>query len=192
MDAHGTVLFTVRHIPISEIVIGPRHRHKIDPGDIIELAEDIRKHGLLHPIVVSGNRLISGFRRCKACKLLGWETIPAHDLGEVSEDKALEIELMENLHHKPLTWAEEAAAYKRLVERRKEKKRSERVRAVARLLNVSTITASIKLRLADALEENPELARWREKEVLSALERGDDRDGWRDSARSAGARRRTR
>jgi ParB/RepB/Spo0J family partition protein len=178
MDAYGTVLFTVRHIPISEIVIGPRHRHKIDPGDIIELAEDIRKHGLLHPIVVSGNRLLSGFRRYEACRLLGWETIPAHDLGDVSESKALEVELMENLHHKPLTWAEEALAYKRLVEARKERKRSARVRAVARLLNVSTTTVSINLQLADALEENPELALWRKKEALLALERGGDRDDW--------------
>jgi ParB/RepB/Spo0J family partition protein len=177
MDAYGTVLFTVRHIPISEIVVGPRHRHKIDPGDIVELAEDIRKHGLLHPIVVSGNRLVSGFRRYEACRLLGWETIPAHDLGDVSEDKALEIELMENLQRKPLTWAEEALAYKRLLEVRKEKKRSARACAVARMLNVSTTMVSINLRLADALEENPELALWRKKEVLLALERGDDRDG---------------
>jgi N6-adenosine-specific RNA methylase IME4 len=56
--------------------VGPRHRK--DMGDIAALAASIERVGLLHPIVVTpDNKLIAGERRLEACKLLGWEDVPA-------------------------------------------------------------------------------------------------------------------
>jgi N6-adenosine-specific RNA methylase IME4 len=56
--------------------VGPRHRK--DMGDIATLAASIEDVGLLHPIVVTpDNKLIAGERRLEACRLLGWEDVPA-------------------------------------------------------------------------------------------------------------------
>ena len=59
-----------------DVWVGPRHRK--DMGDIAALAASIERVGLLHPIVVTpDNKLIAGERRLEACKLLGWEDVPA-------------------------------------------------------------------------------------------------------------------
>jgi len=60
---------------LSEIKIGKRFRK--DNGNIQELADSIKKLGLLHPIVVSEKgELIAGLRRIEAYKKLGWTEIP--------------------------------------------------------------------------------------------------------------------
>ena len=62
---------------IESIVIGMRTRKEM--GDIGALAHSIQELGLLHPIVVDDkNQLIAGQRRLKACRSLGWETVPVH------------------------------------------------------------------------------------------------------------------
>jgi ParB family chromosome partitioning protein len=63
-------------VNISDIRIGERHRK--DLGDIASLAKSIADIGLLHPVVVTPDgTLIAGARRVAACKLLGWQEIPA-------------------------------------------------------------------------------------------------------------------
>jgi ParB/RepB/Spo0J family partition protein len=63
-------------VNISDIRIGERHRK--DLGDIASLAQSIADIGLLHPVVVTPDgTLIAGARRVAACKLLGWQEIPA-------------------------------------------------------------------------------------------------------------------
>ena len=64
-------------LSISEIKTGSRFRK--DLGDIASLAKSIEEIGLLHPIVVTPEgKLIAGGRRLKACKALGWDTVPVH------------------------------------------------------------------------------------------------------------------
>jgi ParB family chromosome partitioning protein len=47
-------------------------------GDLNSLAESIKRHGLLHPVVITSDRiLVAGHRRLEAAKLLGWQAIPA-------------------------------------------------------------------------------------------------------------------
>lgn len=63
-------------IAISDIKVGKRIRE--DMGDIQSLAESIEDLGLLHPIVVTPEGLLlTGERRLRAAKLLGWTEIPA-------------------------------------------------------------------------------------------------------------------
>jgi ParB family transcriptional regulator, chromosome partitioning protein len=61
--------------PIAEIRIGKRIRK--DMGDVQSLAESIEDLGLLHPVLVTPDGLLlSGERRLRAAKLLGWTEIP--------------------------------------------------------------------------------------------------------------------
>jgi hypothetical protein len=62
-------------LAISEIKVGFRAR--FDIGNIAELVEDIKTHGLLHPVVITPDyELIAGYRRLKAAESLGWLEIP--------------------------------------------------------------------------------------------------------------------
>jgi hypothetical protein len=64
-------------MPISDIVIGPRHRR--DLGDIDVLAASIAELTLLQPIVIRPvGCLIDGRRRLRAAEVLGWTEIPVH------------------------------------------------------------------------------------------------------------------
>lgn len=89
-------------IPVDSIVVGERRREEL--GDIAGLAEDIRQHGLLHPIIVDIEKnLIAGGRRLEAVKLLGWERVTVSMNELASEAERREIELAENLHRKDFT-----------------------------------------------------------------------------------------
>jgi len=71
-----------RDVPIQEIKIGDRVRE--NAGDIDGLAREIQEVGLLNPISVTPDfRLLAGYRRLQACKLLGWDSIPARVISEV-------------------------------------------------------------------------------------------------------------
>lgn len=62
-------------LPTEAIVV--QYRVRRDLGDIEALAESIKTHGLLHPIVVrSDNTLVAGQRRLEAVRLLGWREVP--------------------------------------------------------------------------------------------------------------------
>jgi len=64
-------------VKISKIKINQRFRRDI--GDINALAASIKEVGLLHPIVISEDyELIAGFRRLKACEMLGWTEVPVN------------------------------------------------------------------------------------------------------------------
>lgn len=96
---------------ITEISIGERVRK--DMGDIAGLAESIKRHGLLHPVVVRGDgALIAGHRRIEAMKLLGWSDVPV-TVVEVAD--LLGAERDENVARKDFT-PTEAVAIGRLIE----------------------------------------------------------------------------
>lgn len=87
-------------------------------GDLSELKDSIRKHGLIQPLVVSPLddtrfRLIAGERRYTAARESGLRTAPCLIRTEKDQHR-LEIQLIENLHRKGLHPFEEAAGYKRL------------------------------------------------------------------------------
>jgi len=96
-------------------------RRTFDEGELAELAESIRTHGLLQPIVVErlagGFRLVAGHRRLRAARMAGMATIPAVVRPATESDRdALELALIENLQRTDLSPLEEAAAYARLAD----------------------------------------------------------------------------
>jgi len=78
-------------------------RFRKDIGDLTDLKESIKKHGLIHPIVVDSNgELISGERRLKACEELGIE--PVYRTVDFDDPKGAEVD--ENTVRKPFTPSE--------------------------------------------------------------------------------------
>lgn len=82
-----------------------------------ELAQSIRTHGFIQPIVVrrAGDRyqIIAGERRWRAAQRLGLARVPVM-VKSVSDDKLLEVSLIENIQRENLNPIEEAKAYHRL------------------------------------------------------------------------------
>ena len=95
-------------------------RTNFEPDQLRELAESIREHGILQPLVVSrdedgGYRLIAGERRLQAARLAGLPTVPVV-IREASGTDLLELALIENIQRADLNAIEEAMAYRRLTE----------------------------------------------------------------------------
>lgn len=87
---------------------------------LAELADSIREHGLIQPIVVresSGGfyQIIAGERRWRASKLAGLSEIPVIIM-DADALKAAELAIIENIHREDLNAYEEASAYKALVD----------------------------------------------------------------------------
>lgn len=86
-----------------------------DRQAIKELADSIRQHGLIQPIIVrlvgSGFEIVAGHRRYQACKLLRWRVIPTL-IRALSDKDAFEIQLIENMHRMTMDPIEEAEAFK--------------------------------------------------------------------------------
>jgi ParB family chromosome partitioning protein len=108
-------------IPIDCIIPDSNQPRKhFDEEGLKELAESIRQHGLLQPILVRpfGNgkfQIVHGERRFRACKLLGFKTIRV-EVKELTDNQVLEIQLVENLQREDLNPIEEAETFRRMVE----------------------------------------------------------------------------
>ncbi|WP_367941130.1 ParB N-terminal domain-containing protein [Enterocloster citroniae] len=99
-------------LKISDVKIGQRVRDEY--GDMEALADSIKEHGLLHPIVVDSDyNLIAGCRRLLACERIGLTEIEAKVLEDISEKELRVLELEENIRRKDLTELEKS---KNLVE----------------------------------------------------------------------------
>ncbi len=97
-------------------------RKKFNEDDIQELAESIKNHGVLQPIIIRNNPnnqseylLIAGERRLRASKMAGLEKIPAI-IKKVDAQENVELAIIENIQRKNLSALEEAAAYKQLAD----------------------------------------------------------------------------
>ena len=105
-------------IPISRIQPNPRQpRQRMDQGELDGLAESIREHGVLQPILVTetldGYQLVAGERRFRASLQAGLERIPAV-IRQLADRDQLELALVENLQRADLGPLEEAHAYESL------------------------------------------------------------------------------
>ncbi len=94
-------------------------RREFTPPSIKALAESIRQHGILQPILVrpdkDGYQLVAGERRWRAAKELGLGSIPAI-VKEVTPKESLGVALVENLQREDLNPIEKAKAFWELVE----------------------------------------------------------------------------
>ncbi len=103
--------------------IRPSHqqvRTRFDAEPLGELAESIRLHGVLQPILVrrlpDGYELIAGERRWRAARLAGLTAVPAVVRSEAGNDEQLVLGLIENLQRADLDPIEEARGLRRLTE----------------------------------------------------------------------------
>lgn len=111
----------VNEINIEHIITNNGQPRKIfDEKAIEELAESIKKYGIIEPIVVSkeGSKyeIIAGERRYRAAKVAGLEKIPVV-IKEYDEKAKSEVALIENIQRKDLNILEEAQAYKDILEK---------------------------------------------------------------------------
>ncbi len=108
-------------LPVASIDPNPdQPRREFDPEEIERLADSIRQHGVLQPVVVrrrDGGRyeLVVGERRWRASRAAGRATIPAV-VADVDEDALLEVALVENVQRRDLNPMELAHAFRRLTE----------------------------------------------------------------------------
>lgn len=120
----------MQNIEINKIIVNERKR---SCKDIKELAESIKKIGLLNPITLNKDLvLIAGFHRLQACKQLDWKDIPATIIDADNLTSEL-VEIDENLIRTPLTALENSEQLKRRKEIYEilypESKRAEKVKS---------------------------------------------------------------
>jgi len=112
----GTELF------VSPTLLKPnphQPRHEFDEAALKELADSIREHGIIQPIIVEDALdgtyfIIAGERRTRAARLAGLTKVPVI-IKKFSEERKLEIALIENIQRENLNPMEEAQAYHKLM-----------------------------------------------------------------------------
>ena len=171
---------TLENIPLDQIHVGDRFRK--DYGNMGQFEYSIKSKGLITPIAVGLTSvlkmealdhdkpytLLAGGRRTAACASLGWKTIPAKIFDQpLSELDLRSIELAENLDRKEMSFVEEVEL-KRTIHRLQEtihgKKFGKSPDAAgwsqndtAKLLKETATNISRDIKLADAIEQFPEL-----------------------------------
>lgn len=124
-DFDKTMLLTredrIEKVPVSKLVASPyQPRRHFDETALKELAESLKRHGVVQPLVVTPLKdgkytLIAGERRWRAAKIAGLETVPAI-LRSSEELEQLEVALIENVQRVDLSPLEQAVSIERLHE----------------------------------------------------------------------------
>lgn len=95
-------------------------RLTFDEQGLKELADSIREHGIIQPLVLRklGDKyeIIAGERRYKAAQIAGLTTVPAV-ISNIDDQKSAEVALVENVQRRDLTAIEEARSYKNLLDK---------------------------------------------------------------------------
>lgn len=110
----------ISQLPVEKITPNPHQpRSVFNEDELQELMDSITEYGIIQPLIVSrsgdGWQLIAGERRWRSAKALGMATVPAI-IRDMSEQKKMEIALIENLQRKDLNAVEVATAYQRLID----------------------------------------------------------------------------
>lgn len=145
----------VQVVKIRDIEPNPdQPRRNFDKEKLAALADSIREHGVIQPILVREKKggmyeIIAGERRWRASKMAGLKEVPCI-IGEYTEKQVMEIALIENLQREDLNPIEEAEGYRKLMDTfgltqeevsgRVGKSRS----AVANALRLNNLSANLK------------------------------------------------
>jgi ParB family transcriptional regulator, chromosome partitioning protein len=159
----------IRDLPVSKILPNPAQpRLSYDEESLTELADSIREHGVLQPILVrpSGSKfeLIAGERRWRASGMCGRETIPAIVV-DFDESTALEVSIIENLQREDVSPLEEAAMFRKMTETF-----GYSVRQLAQKVGKDKGYVENRLRLSDAPADVRELVSLRKDTISHAYE----------------------
>lgn len=112
---------SIRELEIAQIVANPyQPRTQFKPEALQELADSIKEHGVIQPVVVTENlnggyELVVGERRFRASQLAGLTKIPAIVKQTLHDQTKLEVALIENIQRQELNAIEEARGYDRLI-----------------------------------------------------------------------------
>lgn len=118
-DGEVVVTGNVMNIPVDNIDRNPEQpRRDFNEADLQDLAQSIREHGILQPLLVSktGERytLIAGERRLRASKRAGLLEVPCLVRQDVTNKEQLELAIIENVQRENLNPLDQAAAYYKL------------------------------------------------------------------------------
>jgi ParB family chromosome partitioning protein len=158
----------IREVPVGRILPNPAQpRHSYEEDSLTELADSIREHGVLQPILVrpvgSQYELIAGERRWRASRLAHRDTIPAI-VAEFDDQTALEVSIIENLQREDVSPLEEAAMFRKMTDL------GYSVRQLAQKIGKDKGYVENRMRLADAPPEIRELVSVRKDTISHAYE----------------------
>lgn len=172
--------------------------HAIDPhpgnirtalGDLDELADSIRVHGILQPLVVArhptrpgGYQLLAGHRRMAAAQMAGLRAVPVVIRGAVDPGTAIELMLIENCHRSDLGPMEKAQAFAKLRDRGYSQTH------IAARTGISQSTVSYHLALMDLDDSSQERVRSGELgagDAVAAVRKARQKDRQRQGGRVA-------
>ena len=177
----------IREVPVGKILPNPAQpRLSYDEDSLTELADSIREHGVLQPILVrpSGAQfeLIAGERRWRASRMAERDTIPAIVV-DFDEATALEVSIIENLQREDVSPLEEAAMFRKMTDAF-----GYSVRQLAQKVGKDKGYVENRLRLSDAPADIRELVSLRKDTISHAYELmklGDERQRRRLAKRIA-------
>jgi len=116
---------SIFQLPIDKLVPNPgQPRKNFDETELQELADSIKEHGVIMPVIAAaavpgtddGNyTIIAGERRTRAARLAGLEEVPVI-IRDYTDQKRMEVSLIENIQRSDLNPIEEATAYKNLMD----------------------------------------------------------------------------
>ena len=160
-----TTTTTIDEISLDLIDIDPTNV-RADLGDLGELANSIKEHGVLQPVILrpteNGRYAPTiGNRRCAAARLAGRETIPAMVKDADSLDRRAEVQVIENVHREDLKPSELARAFGYLLSLKDGRKRRWTQQTLAARLGMSQAKVS-KYAALSALTD----------EALAAIDQG--------------------
>ena len=159
---------TIREVPLDKILPNPAQpRLSYEEDSLTELADSIREHGVLQPILVrpvgSQYELIAGERRWRASRLAQRDAIPAIVV-EFDEQTALEVSIIENLQREDVSPLEEAAMFRKMTDL------GYSVRQLAQKIGKDKGYVENRMRLAEAPIEIRELVSVRKDSISHAYE----------------------
>ena len=153
-ETEPTTTVTNNEVDIDQLTPNRQQpRMEVEAANLDELAQSIRVHGVIQPIVVrktdGGFEIVAGERRWRAAQKAGLLRVPVV-IRNVEDDKLLQLALIENIQRENLNPVDEAAAYRRLID---DLKLSQEEVAVAVGKDRSTIANALRLlRLPDDLK----------------------------------------
>ena len=158
----------IREIPMDKILPNPAQpRLSYEEDSLTELADSIREHGVLQPILVrpvgSQYELIAGERRWRASRMAQRETIPAI-VAEFDDQTALEVSIIENLQREDVSPLEEAAMFRKMMDL------GYSLRQLAQKIGKDKGYVENRMRLAEAPPEIRELVSVRKDTISHAYE----------------------
>ena len=158
----------IREVPVERILPNPAQpRLSYEEDSLTELADSIREHGVLQPILVrpvgSQYELIAGERRWRASRMAQRESIPAIVV-EFDDETALEVSIIENLQREDVSPLEEASMFRKMTDL------GYSVRQLAQKIGKDKGYVENRMRLADAPPEIRELVSVRKDTLSHAYE----------------------